>query len=118
MEWTVEFYNTFEEEFDALHESVRDELLAHALLLERFGPQLGRPSVDTLNGSSHVNMKELRFKANNGVWRVAFAFDPRRHAILLVAGDKAGGSETRFYRDLIRKADERFSDHLSNLMRK
>jgi hypothetical protein len=118
MEWTVEFYNTFEEEFDALHENVRDELLAHALLLERFGPQLGRPSVDTLKGSKHANMKELRFKANNGVWRIAFAFDSRRHAILLVAGDKSGGSEARFYRDLIRKADERFSDHLSNIRRK
>jgi hypothetical protein len=118
MEWIVEFYDIFEEEFDALHEDVRDELLAHALLLEKFGPQLGRPSVDTLKGSKHANMKELRFKADNGVWRVAFAFDPNRHAILLVAGDKSGGSEARFYRDLIRKADDRFSDHLSNLRRK
>lgn len=118
MEWTVEFYNKFEEEFDVLHEDVRDELLAHALLLEKFGPQLGRPSVDTLKGSKHANMKELRFKASNGVWRVAFAFDTRRHAILLVAGDKSGGSEKRFYKELIRKADERFSDHLLNLRRK
>lgn len=101
-----------------LHEDVRDELLAHALLLEKFGPQLGRPSVDTLKGSKHANMKELRFKANNGVWRVAFAFDTRRHAILLVAGDKSGGGEKRFYKELIRKADERFSDHLLNLRRK
>lgn len=118
MEWIVEFYDKFEKEFDVLHEDVRDELLAHALLLERFGPQLGRPSVDTLKGSKHANMKELRFKADNGVWRVAFAFDPRRHAILLVAGDKSGGSETRFYKELIRKADDRFSEHLSNLRRK
>jgi hypothetical protein len=60
-------------------------------------------------------MKELRFDAADGVWRVAFAFDPKRQAVLLVAGDKSGGSEKRFYRQLIVKADERFDDHLSRL---
>ncbi len=58
-------------------------------------------------------MKELRFSAADGAWRVAFAFDPRRKAILLVAGDKSGGSEKRFYRELIRKADQRFDAHLA-----
>jgi hypothetical protein len=77
------------------------------------GPRLGRPRVDTLNGSRHANMKELRFSAAGGEWRVAFAFDPKRKAILLVAGDKSGGSEKRFYRELIRKADERFYAHLA-----
>jgi hypothetical protein len=60
-------------------------------------------------------MKEMRFDADDGVWRIAFAFDPKRRAILLVAGDKSGGSEKRFYRELIRKADERFSAHLKRL---
>jgi hypothetical protein len=76
---------------------------------------LGRPRVDTLNGSSHPNMKELRFDADNGVWRVAFAFDPRRKAILLVASDKSGVGEKRFYKELIRKADIRFDAHLDRL---
>lgn len=76
-------------------------------LLQQFGPQLKRPHADTLNDSRHANMKELRFKAADGVWRVAFAFDPRRKAILLVAGDKSGGSERRFYRELIQKAYDR-----------
>jgi hypothetical protein len=62
-------------------------------------------------------MKELRFSAADGEWRVAFAFDPRRKAILLVAGDKSGGREKRFYRELIRKADERFDAHLARLTR-
>lgn len=62
-------------------------------------------------------MKELRFRAADDVWRVAFAFDTRRHAILLVAGDKSGGSEKRFYRDLIRKADVRFDAHLDRLQK-
>jgi hypothetical protein len=71
--------------------------------------------VDTLNGSRHANMKELRFSAADGEWRVAFAFDTRRTAVLLVAGDKSGGGEKRFYRELIRKADERFDAHLACL---
>lgn len=60
-------------------------------------------------------MKELRFKAAGGVWRVAFAFDPAQKAILLVAGDKSGGSEKRFYRQLIKSADARFDRHLAVL---
>ena len=98
-----------------LDKDVQDELLAQTSLLETYGPQLGRPWADTLNGSRHANMKELRFKGTDGVWRVAFAFDARRHAILLVAGDKSGGGEKRFYRELIRKADVRLDAHLDRL---
>lgn len=115
MAWVVEFHVNFKTEFDKLADEVQDELLAMAKLLEQFGSQLGRPRVDTLKGSKHPNMKELRFGAADGVWRVAFAFDPRRKAILLVAGDKSGTSERRFYGDLIRKADERFSAHLREI---
>ena len=82
MIWKVEFFNKFEAEFDGLSAMVQDELLAHAKVLESFGPQLGRPHVDTLKGSEFSNMKELRFNANEGVWRVAFAFDKHRKAIL------------------------------------
>lgn len=115
MNWVVEFHDDFEPEFDALPAEVQDELLAHASLLETFGPELGRPHVDTLNGSQYTNMKELRFLAAGGVWRTAFAFDPKRQAILLVAGDKSGGSSSRFYKQLIKKADARFSRHLAQL---
>ena len=115
VKWAVEMADEFEPEFDALHEDVRTEILALSLILEQFGPRLGRPRVDTLNGSRHANMKELRFGAADGEWRVAFAFDPKRRAILLVAGDKSGGSGKRFYRELIRKADERFDAHLARL---
>ncbi len=115
MSWEVSLDPAFDPEFDALPTAVQDELLAQAKLLETFGPTLGRPRVDTLNGSRHANMKELRFQADNGVWRVAFAFDPQRKAILLVAGDKSGVGEKRFYRQLIEKADERFDTHLDRL---
>ena len=92
----------------SLHRQVQDEVFAVAHLLKQFGPMRGRPRVDTLNGSRHANMKEMRFASADGEWRLAFAFDPMRKAVLLVAGDKSGVSAKRFYRALIRKADERF----------
>jgi hypothetical protein len=116
--WIVEIGDEFEPEFDALHEEVRTEILAMSRLLQKFGPQLGRPRVDTLKGSRHANMKELRFSSADGEWRVAFAFDPKRKAILLTGGDKSGGSEKRFYRELIRKADDRFDAHLMRVKKK
>lgn len=118
MDWIVEVGDEFEPEFYALPEDVRTEILALSRLLKQFGPQLGRPRADTLNDSRHANMKELRFEAADGVWRVAFGFDPKRKAILLVAGDKSGGSEKRFYKRLIAQADERFDAHLARLKQK
>ncbi|MER8956132.1 type II toxin-antitoxin system RelE/ParE family toxin [Mesorhizobium sp. M0833] len=115
MTWEVVFGDKFDGEFEALPQTVQDELLASAKLLGVFGPQLGRPHADTLNDSSFANMKELRFDADDGVWRVAFAFDRKRKAILLVAGDKSGVSEKRFYKSLIAKADKRYQGHLDRL---
>ncbi|GEP02874.1 type II toxin-antitoxin system RelE/ParE family toxin [Methylobacterium oxalidis] len=113
--WDVAFDDVFDAEFETLAKPMQDELLASARLLAEFGPQLGRPHVDTLNASSFANMKELRFYAADGVWRVAFAFDPERRAILLIAGDKAGTGEKRFYKTLIAKADARYRAHLDRL---
>jgi hypothetical protein len=116
MAWNIDFHSDFYPEFTTLPTDVRLELLAKLALLEEFGPILKRPHVDTLKGSAHANMKEIRFRAADGVWRVAFAFDPERSAILLVAGDKSGGSEKRFYRQLLEIADSRFTAHLTKLM--
>ena len=109
----VLFHSAFDAEFSALTEGLQDELLAHANLLATFGPQLGRPTVDTLKGSKHANMKELRFSWNGEVWRVAFAFDPQRHAVLLVGGDKGGADQRRFYKRLLSVADTRYDEHLN-----
>jgi hypothetical protein len=87
MPWAIALHTDFDAEFDNLREAVQDELLALMGLLEHFGPSLGRPRVGTLKGSKHPNMKELRFEADGGVWRVAFAFDPKRRGILLAAGE-------------------------------
>jgi hypothetical protein len=111
----VIFHDEFIPEYRELPESVQNVLVALTTILREKGPLLGRPQVDTLKGSRHANMKELRFDADGGVWRVAFAFDPERKAILLVAGDKAGVAMRRFYRNLILVADARFDQHLRAL---
>ena len=100
-------------EVRALPGAVYDKLMSFSLLLEEYGPSLGRPTVDTLNGSRHPNVEELRVGAGSGargggVWPVAFAFDPDRQSILLVAGDKSKVERRRFYESLIGEADERF----------
>jgi hypothetical protein len=115
MKWEVIFHEEFDKEFRALDEGLQDETLGHAILLRDYGPNLGRPTVDTLKGSAHANMKELRFDWEGEVWRLAFAFDPDRRAVLLVGGDKAGVDKKRFYKRLIAVADERFDRHLSSL---
>ncbi|MEJ2378568.1 MAG: type II toxin-antitoxin system RelE/ParE family toxin [Pseudolabrys sp.] len=114
MAWQVFLHHEFEPEFEALPDDIQDELLARLKVLEKFGPRLGRPHVDTLEGSSFPNMKELRFRLD-GLWRFAFAFDPNRQAIVLVGGNKIGKNQSRFYRDLIKTADRRFAAHIAGL---
>lgn len=118
MTWKVLFHDEFAEEFKQLSTNVQNELLAYVKLLQVTGHQLRRPHADTLKGSQHANMKEIRFTVNNGVWRVAYAFDPLRQAIILVAGDKTGDRQKRFYKQLIAKADQRFNAHLKQLKEK
>jgi hypothetical protein len=112
MTWTVAFHPAFAVESRTFSDGVRRELFSSARLLEAVGPQLGRPTVDTLKGSRVRNLKELRFTADEGVWRVAFAFDPSRKAILLCGGDKSGASGARFYKLLIKTAEDRYAEHL------
>ncbi len=115
MTWTVLFHEAFDTEFSSLSEDRQDELLAHARMLAAFDPNLGRPTVDSLKGSRPSNMKELRFSWHGQAWRIAFAFDPQRQAILLVGGDKGGADQRRFYKRLISVADARYDDHLGTL---
>ena len=117
MEWDVSFDPVFAREAKDFGRPVQIELAAAVGLLRRFGPQLRRPHCDTLKGARHANMKELRFSLPDGEWRIAFAFDPKRKAVLLVGGSKSGVNERQFYRDLIRIADERFDLHLKSLSR-
>ena len=82
-------------------------------ILAEQGPSLGRPRVDTLEGSAFKNMKELRIQYGGEPWRILFAFDPTRQAILLVGGNKTGNK--RWYRENILIADARYQRHLELL---
>jgi hypothetical protein len=115
--WTVATTNDFDDWFAELMEDCRIEIIAKVELLKRFGPHLGRPHADTLKGSKHANMKELRADTKDHILRVAFAFDPKREAILLVGGDKSGVGQKRFYKRLIAKADDLFDAHLATLVK-
>lgn len=119
LRWVVELHDDFEAEFAVLDDDVQDGLLAAAKAIQIAGPKAGRPHVDALSGSRHANMKELRFEAHDGneEWRAAFAFDPTRRAIILVAGAKQGRNQRLFYRRLVAIADARFDSHLESLAR-
>jgi len=110
-EWAVVFDDEFHAEFGTFGEDVQDRILARAGLLRQFGPNLPRPYADTLAGSKFPNMKELRAPVGKEVWRVAYAFDPDRRAILLCGGNKGGKNQKAFYADLILKADKRFEKY-------
>lgn len=116
--WKVATTEVFDAWFAELSPKAKEEVAAKVGLLKIFGPQLGRPHADALKGSRYKNMKELRAEAKGAVLRVAFAFDPNRIAILLVAGDKGGVSQKQFYRRLIEKADALFLAHLAAIGKK
>jgi hypothetical protein len=96
------------------HES-RKALAVDFEVLRMAGPQLGRPLVDHIKASRHSNMKELRTTTGTHVYRTLFAFDPKRRAVLLIGGDKAGENQGRFYNDLIKQADAILDRHLALL---
>jgi hypothetical protein len=113
MNWAVVLCDEFAEEFMLLEPDLRTELAARFRVLETFGPNLGRPTVDTLNGSKFPNMKELRFIWRRNPYRYFFAFDPERKAVVLVGGNKSGVK--RFYEACTPVADARFDKYLRQL---
>ena len=113
--WKVSTTPQFDEWFTDVVPDSQAEVIAKVELLKVLGPQLGRPHADTLNGSTHANMKELRADTKDQVMRIAFAFDLDRSAILLVGGDKSGVGQKRFYKQLITKADELYDAHLAKV---
>jgi len=110
--WRVEFTDEFGTWWGELHNSIQDSVDFSVTLLERYGPALGRPHADTVAGAKH-NLKELRVQHRGKPYRIFFAFDPRRSAILLIGGCKAG--DKRFYKRMIPLADELYEVHLAEL---
>jgi len=111
--WNVEYTDEFGQWWETLTLAEQASLEAGVRLLEQFGPRLSRPHADTVNGSRHPNMKELRTQCKGRPLRTFFAFDPRRSAILLIGGDKTG--DDRFYERMLPLADKLYDDYLKQL---
>jgi len=112
--WGVITTNRFDEWFDRMDDNDRANIIAGMLLLEAKGPALSRPYADTVEGSKFSNMKELRIQSKGKPLRAFFAFDPKRKAILLCAGNKSK-NEKRFYKVMIPIADKEYQIYLNNL---
>jgi hypothetical protein len=113
MEWIIIFHPAFRDWLYEQPEDVQDSILVSLGLLKQEGPQLSRPYVDTLKGSRYPNLKELRVQHSGEPWRILFAFDPVRQAIVLVGGNKTGDS--RWYKKNIPIAEQRFAEHLETI---
>jgi hypothetical protein len=111
--WNVEYTDEFGQWWETLTSAEQSSLEAGVRLLEQFGPSLSRPFADTVKGSRHSNMKELRTQCKGRPLRTFFAFDPRRSAILLIGGDKTG--DDRFYDRMTPLADKLYDDYLQQL---
>ena len=112
--WKIETTDIFDEWFDTLDDIDRTNMLASMILLQERGPMLSRPYADTVNGSHHSNMKELRVQSKGDPIRAFFAFDSKRKGVLLCAGNKTG-NDKRFYDEMIPIADREFTAHLERL---
>jgi len=115
VEWGVEYTDHFEEWWNGLDSAEQEDVAAKVGLLEECGPALGRPHVDTIRSSRHPNMKELIVQHAGRPYRILFAFDPRRSAILLIGGDKTG--RDRWYEEYVPRADRLYDQHLETLRR-
>ena len=113
MAWNVEYTDEFGQWWQSLNESEQIDVDAVIGLLEQRGPLLARPFADTVQTSQHHNMKELRIQHDGRLYRVLFAFDPGRSAILLIGGDKTGND--RWYEQFVPIADRLFTQHLKKL---
>ena len=111
--WQVEYTDEFAGWWEALSLPERSSIEASVRLLEQWGPVLGRPHANSVHGSRHPNMKELRTQCGGRPLRTFFAFDPRRCAILLIGGDKTG--DERFYDRMVPLADRLYDDYLEEL---
>lgn len=113
MAWEVEFTDEFGEWWRGLTASEQESVNAKILVLQSRGPSLGRPHADSIQSSRHASMKELRIQHEGRPYRILFAFDPRRTAMLLIGGDKTG--KDNWYQEFVPKADKIYDQHLAEI---
>jgi hypothetical protein len=112
-QWEIEYTDEFGVWWDALTDSEQESVRASVKLLGDFGPNLRFPHSSGTNGSRHDHMRELRIQHAGRPYRVLYAFDPRRCAILLIGGDKTGND--RWYEENVPIADRLYDEHLAAL---
>ena len=115
MSGEIEYTDQFEEWWDALNEEEQEDVRASVLLLEDYGISLGHPHSSRVHGSRHSHMRELRVQHQGRPYRVLYAFDPLRNAILLIGGDKTG--DDRWYDKYVPIADNLYDEHLNEIRR-
>ena len=115
MAWDVEYTDEFEVWWEGLDADEQESIAASVELLERLGPQVPFPHSSGIQQSRHGRMRELRVQHQGRPYRVFYAFDPRRMAILLIGGDKAGDDD--FYDRVVPIADRLYDEHLTTLRR-
>lgn len=115
MKWAVEYTDEFNTWWEVLAESEQDDIAAMVGLLEEKGPALPFPYSSGVEGSTHAHMRELRIQHAGEPYRVLYAFDPRRSAILLIGGNKTGND--RWYDEFIPRADWLYDEHIRSLKR-
>ncbi|MBK1872213.1 type II toxin-antitoxin system RelE/ParE family toxin [Marinobacter sp. 1-3A] len=115
--WEIKTTKRFDEWYYSLGDADRENVLAAILVLRELGPMLSRPYADSVYGSVHSNMKELRVQSKGNPIRAFFAFDPTRTGIILCAGEKTG-KDKRFYDQMIPVADREFFAHLEKLTKR
>jgi hypothetical protein len=113
MVWEVEYTDEFGSWFEEQTRSAQKSITSSVLLLEKYGPQLPFPHSSQINGSQYGTMRELRVQIKGEPFRVFYAFDPRRMAILLIGGNKTG--DNRFYEKLVPEADLLYAQHIEEL---
>jgi len=113
MAYEVEFTNEFEVWWNSLTDDEQESVAFSVRLLEERGIHLKRPHADSIHGSKFINLRELRCQHEGRPYRVLYALDPRRVAMLLIGGDKAGNSA--WYEEFVPKAEKIYAQHLKEI---
>jgi len=114
MAWNIETTDEYDAWFIEQDENSQESIHTKVELLKEYGPNLSRPHADTLKGSKIKKLKELRSHTENHILRVAFIFDKKRDAVLLIGGDKKAKNEKRFYKNLINQAEEIYEKYFED----
>ncbi|MEA3286148.1 MAG: type II toxin-antitoxin system RelE/ParE family toxin [Candidatus Marinimicrobia bacterium] len=116
MTWIVEYTDQFDEWWESLSEDEQDSVAATVGVLEERGTTLRHPISSGIGSSRHSHMRELRIQHQGDPYRVLYAFDPLRAAILLIGGNKTGND--RWYEEYVPQADDLYDEHLKELKEK